>query len=218
MENQAAKREGWCSLLTGQWLRDYVKRHGVADEGLPSILSVLSSPQRLKELLPGDSSIALQGGLTPGTVEFSVPMPEEYTRALHTWIDMNVVNRQNSVFLDTTCLDTARLLIEDRDEASRYLLPLTLLDLNMFVSCAIMHGRIYHLQNPFFNSQRLKTLFGEDLFYELPVADVRTHQDFQPYFEERGIYIENILESIYRVRVSKSGLESSIFVPGIRTS
>lgn len=201
MENQSAKRAVWRSFLTGQWWRDDLKDSDISEEELLRI--VARSPRDrerwLKRLLPGDGRIGLPGGLTSGTIEFSVPMSEEHTKALRTWRDMNVVKNGNSVFLDTTCLETARLLIEDRNKASQYLLPLTLLDLDTFASCAILHDRIYHLQNPHFKSQSLHSLFGEDLFYELPVEDVRTDSNLQPYFGGSGIHIENILEAIYAV-------------------
>lgn len=192
MENKEANKEWLRSLLTGDWWREREKLEDLSD-------SKDDQEQWFETLLPSDAVGLPEGrpsGLTPGTVEFSVPLSKEKTADLHNWVNMNVVDRSNSVFLDTTCLETARILVEEGERATQYLLPLTLLDLSTFVSCSILYDQIYHLQNPLFNSQNIKTIFGEELFFELPVEDIKTDKHLKQYFS-RETSVEEILESIY---------------------
>lgn len=72
--------------------------------------------------------------------------------------------------MDTTALFTVMRLVEADDNGLAT--PLTVLDLMSFLDTACLYDRICFLENPYISLSGLESVFGSDLFIELPVRSI----------------------------------------------
>jgi hypothetical protein len=124
--------------------------------------------------------------------DLGVSVSEAHAAALRSWTDANrssVGGDSNATFMDATCIETARMLIDGRHEHT--VGPLSLLDLSTFVTAYCLFDRIAFLHNDMFAATELHHIFGNNMFVELPV---RTTE--QP---KKGIVDVDVRRALYDV-------------------
>jgi len=129
----------------------------------PTLLERPDAVARLAEF--GTWSLGYQpGGVTEEQLQRTF-------REVRDWIARSVDHfRLNAVYVDTTTLRTVHQLIS-REDASRFLLAETLLDLNTFANAVVLYDNIIHLENPYVDSRRFNEFLGNrQIFVSLPVG------------------------------------------------
>jgi hypothetical protein len=101
--------------------------------------------------------------------DLGVTVSEEHAATLRAWRDMScssIGTESNTVFMDATCIETARILIDGQHDVIG---PLSILDLSTFVTAYCLFDRIAFLHNPMFAPAELRKTFSDDVFNEIPV-------------------------------------------------
>ena len=116
-----------------------------------------------------------------------------------------------TALMDTTTLFTALRLVQADD--ARLVTPLTMLDLMSFLDTACLYDRVCFLENPYVSLAELESVFGRDLFVELPVRS--TAQPGSDYAalgdvrdELRSLYKSRTVPWLNDVRAGRLGTSS----------